>query len=76
MQAKQPAPRNALRAFMLAGFGLILIGFVGMNVRPYGNGDIRIFDWVAVVGIITAIGVLLVLGSAGGMDHAPAPRLK
>src|SRR5260370_28180106 len=24
------------------GFGLILIGFVGMNVRPYGNGDMRI----------------------------------
>ncbi len=61
---KESAPANAPRAFLLAGFGLILIGFVGMNIRPYGHGDMRVFDWAAVFGIVTAIGVLLVLGSA------------
>jgi hypothetical protein len=64
MPGKQPPPRNVPRAFLLAGFGLILLGFVGMNVRPFSKGDMRVFDWVAVAGIVTALGVLLVLGSA------------
>jgi hypothetical protein len=64
MQTKQPAPGKAPRVFMLVGLGLVLIGFVGMNVRPYSHGDMRVFTWVAIVGIITAVGLLMVLGSA------------
>jgi uncharacterized protein (TIGR03382 family) len=64
MQTKQPAPGSALRVSMLVGLGLILIGFVGMNFRPYSYGDMRVFAWVAIAGIISATGVLMVLGSA------------
>lgn len=55
---------KAYRALMLIGFGLILVGFAGMNFRPYAYGDTRVFNWLAVSGIISMAGVLLLVAMA------------
>ncbi len=57
-------PTNVYRALMLFGLGLIVIGFAGMNFRPYAFGDTRIFAWLAISGIVTMAGVLLLVATA------------
>jgi hypothetical protein len=53
--------RSLGRTFLLIGLGLIFGSFVAMQFRPSALGDMRVFDWVAVNGILTVIGVAFVL---------------
>ena len=50
------------RTFLAVGAGLILLAFVAMNVRPFAFGDMRVFDWIALNGILTAVGLSMVIG--------------
>jgi hypothetical protein len=50
------------RTFLAVGAGLILVAFVAMNVRPFAFGDTRVFDWIAVNGILTVVGLSMVIG--------------
>ena len=50
------------RAILLIGAGLILAAFVGMSIRPYDRGDMRVLDWVGLQGIVTAVGLTMVIG--------------
>jgi hypothetical protein len=55
--------RSLARTFLLIGVGLLLLSFVAMNLRPFAFSDMRVFDWVAVNGILTVIGAAFVLGA-------------
>ena len=55
---------KAYRALIWLGFGLLLLGFAGMNFRPYAYGDTRIFGWMAINGIITMAGVVVLVVTA------------
>ena len=55
--------RSLARTFLLIGIGLLVVAFAGMQIRPFAFSDMRVFDWVAVNGILTVIGVAFVLGA-------------
>jgi hypothetical protein len=50
------------RTVLLLGAGLIVVAFVAMNVRPFVFGDTRIFGWIAVNSILTALGLAMIAG--------------
>jgi uncharacterized membrane protein len=52
------------RPVLLVGAFLILVAFVAMNIRPFAFGDMRVFNWVAIQSVLTAVGLTMVIGVA------------